>query len=442
MPTKDQTYYYPLSDKGTHVQAGIGTNNYLPAVQCRADRFRTGNKVDNWATKIRNGESATSAMTAIWVSMKHTHGKSHSVRILHDWVLGPDNVRGEEWEDRLHCAVDSNHGDLRTGPNYAIASPTYADNMARTKFYKKLREQSVRFSAPTFLGELRETLRMVRRPANALYSKSKGYLDALDKAKRSNPKDWTKRVSGLWLEHSFGWLPLIHDAEEAQKALEVLVTGNSRKTVIVGSFSDVQDRSSTLSDMERGYVAAAGVCPFSLWRRFHQLHTQAIVRYKAKVSASTEMTKWDNWALFGFTPSELVPTAWELLPWSFLVDYFVNVGDVLQSAVTSSASVNFVNKTIIQQTKKFGRWEFDPAASRLAWNTPGQTKEYSYDGIKSPEFENVTRFVTRSAGSSVPLPTLQLHPGLSNGKLFNIAALLGQARALHQQNPIRPFRRK
>jgi hypothetical protein len=153
------------------------------------------------------------------------------------------------------------------------------------------------------------------------------------------------------------------------------------------------------------------------------------------------MTKWDNWALFGFTPSELVPTAWELLPWSFLVDYFVNVGDVLSSAVTASSNVNFVNKTVIQEAKKFGYWNFDPVASMLSWNTPGQTRSYSYDNIKSPKFENITRLINRSPGSSVPLPTLQLHPGLSDGKLFNIAALLGQARALHQQNPIRPFRR-
>ena len=441
MPTKDQTFYFPLSDSGVHMQQGLPTDYPHPAVICRADRWRVGTPVANWATKIRNGENATSAMTAVWVSMKMKPGKSHSVRILYDWVNGPTNTRGEEWEDRVHCAVDSNHGDIRTGPNPTAASTTYADNQARVKFYKKLREQAVRFSAPTFLGELRETLHMIRRPASALYSKSKGYLDALDKAKRTNPKDWTKRLSGLWLEHSFGWLPLIHDAEDAQKALEQLVTGNPRASVVQGSYSDVQDKSSTLSGYERGDTAASGVCAFSKWRRYHSLHTQVIVRYKGKVNVTAAMTKWDNWALFGFTPSELVPTAWELLPWSFLVDYFVNVGDVLSSAVTSSANVVYVNKTSIQQAKKFGYWMFDPEASRLSWNTPGQTKEYSYDGVVSPEFENITRYVSRSPGSSVPLPTLQLHPGLSNGQLFNVAALLGQARALHQQNPIRPFRR-
>jgi hypothetical protein len=380
-------------------------------------------------------------MTALWVSMKHKPGRANSRRKLYDWVNGPNAAWGREEESVLYCAVDSNHGDIKYGPNYLLADPAYADNQARVKFYRKLREQSVRFSAPTFLGELRETLHMIRRPANALYSKSKGYLDALDKAKRTNPKDWTKRLSGLWLEHSFGWLPLIHDAEDAQKALEALVTGNSRKTVVTGSYSDERDISNTLSGYERGDGSGSGVVAFQKWRRFHYLHTKAIVRYKGKVTASTEMTKWDNWALFGFTPSELVPTAWELLPWSFLVDYFVNVGDVLSSAVTSSANVNFVNKTVIRQVTKGGRWLFDPVDSKNSWNIPSYTEQYHYSVEQSPEFENVTRHITRSSSNSVPLPTFMLNPGLSNGKLFNIAALLGQARALHQQNPVRPFRR-
>jgi hypothetical protein len=307
-------------------------------------------------------------------------------------------------------------------------SPTNADNRASAAFYKKLRATAVLFSGPTFLGELRETLHMIRRPASALYSSANGYLDALTRRKRASPKHWTKTISGLWLEHSFGWKPLINDVLDAAKAQRALISQPRQKVLSAGG-KDVSNPF-PVGVWGNGVYAAGTVGDNRMLARSRRVDS-VIVRYKGKVKAQAEMTTWDKWALFGFTPSEFIPTAWELLPWSFLIDYFTNIGDILTSAVTSTQNVVYVNKTVISEREFTG------------FVVPFEVEDATYAivNIGRSDFSCRRRSVSRSAGVGVPLPRLTFETGLSDGQLFNVAALLGQARALHGQNTPRNWHR-
>lgn len=398
-------------------------------------RTRTGTALPNWRTIIAAGGNATTALTARWES---GYVDSGGMKVTYIGTnISPTQIAGYE---NITRADPARTGGSPTRVTYypPAVSSTFADNMARSKFYKKLRREAVQFSAPTFLGELRETLQMLRRPASALYGKSKGYLDALSKEKARSPKDWTKRLSGLWLEHSFGWLPLINDAKDAAEALGRLVTGGNRKSVISGSYQDFIDRTQAMDDYQKGYLRYR-FCTggFNDWRASCKLTEEIIVRYKAKVENTVAMTTWDNWALFGFTPSELIPTAWELLPWSFLVDYFTNVGDVLNSAVTDAKKVCFVNKTVRSVTRFSGH--LTPDADMMRADQSIWCKKALVENVVEPEWELNRKDVSRSALATVPLPQLQVKFDLGQGQLANIAALLGQARALHPQNRPRRY---
>lgn len=435
MGTKTQTLTYPA---GTFWKTDLSPLGVAPAsgqavASVSLTRTRTGSALPNWRQKIENGESATTGLTAVWESASDTVG--HAKVDYYGKTNFPNFYCG--WKEESSADLRKTGTILNRGPKLPTLATTYADNQASVKFYKKLRQQAVQWSGPTFLGELREALHMVRRPAQALWSSSHGYLDAVTKAKRLDPRNWTKRLSGLWLEYSFGWTPLIKDAEDAQKAFERLLTGGNKKSVIVGSFSDERDTSASgLASNER----------YESWPQFGQNHwvprysileERCVVRYKAKVEHETEMTRWDNWALFGFTPSELIPTAWELLPWSFLVDYFVNVGDCLNSWVTGQPKIAFVNKTVLRETKYYGALTVDAEGSRKAFSTACTRAVPS--GVIEPVWNYQRKEVTRSAVSAVPLPRLQFKFDLGNGQLLNIAALLGQARLLHPQTKPRHY---
>jgi hypothetical protein len=337
---------------------------------------------------------------------------------------------GQDFRMTIRGNVVQNNGQLdREVPGF-LSNIADVENKARAKFYKALRRSAVSFSGPTFLGELRETLHMLRRPAQALWSDANGYLDSLAKAKRRSPKHWTKTLSGLWLEHSFGWLPLLSDAKSAAEAYRRLYQ-KPRSKVIAASFKGNWDLSNSLDPVyDRG---PRPLCGTGLLTRTEATRTdEANVRYKAKINARVEMTPWDNMALFGFTPSEFIPTAWELLPWSFLVDYFTNIGDVITASVTSTTDIAYVVRTERTFARYFG-WTAVLHSDMASYYTPPYWTVTVGDGRCNWELNRKT--IRRTKGSGVPLPVFSSSFDLSDGQLGNIAALLGQSRLLHPQNP-------
>lgn len=438
MPTKDRSLPFTARRFGSWdlTPGGSTSGTYTPASAQRVlTRTRTGNALPNWRTIIAKGGNATTGLTARYDNGFDRFGsvKCH----FYGDVGQPNKYWGYEFceyaRPRLWSSVD-------IGPKAPVVATTFADNAAAAKFYKNLRKTAVQWSAPTFLGELGEALHMIRRPANALYGRARGYLEAISKERRRNPRYWTRTLGGLWLEQSFGWAPLINDVKDAYKAYQRLLDDSAKSDIVIGSFSQETDTTST-NNMQPNQISQCGLTGMHIrWRcTYSRAKERTVVRYKAKVTNQVEATMWDNFALFGFTPSEFVPTAWELLPWSFLIDYFVNVGDVLSAAVTDTKNVAFVNKTVLRYTEYEGKMEFDPVASRQAFSV--SCTAAVGDVISQPSWFYTRKDITRSSGSSVPLPGLQFKFDLGDGQKANIAALLAQAISLHPQNRPLPFRR-
>lgn len=49
--------------------------------------------------------------------------------------------------------------------------------------------------------------------------------------------------------------------------------------------------------------------------------------------------------LFGLDLSDLAPTTWELIPWSFFVDYFTDVGNAIEAASVRLVEMAYVTTT-------------------------------------------------------------------------------------------------
>jgi len=289
------------------------------------------------------------------------------------------------------------------------ASESSANNQALTRYYSNVKSVETKFQSLVFSGELRESLNMIRSPAKAF---RRGLSDYLSTVKRRCRKvDYPKRaaVAGeTWLEYAFGWQPLINDIDNAIEAfynsdlvrpIFQMVKGTGKHVVVVpGSGDDL--------DVGAGYR-------FS-WSE--QRTEEVFVKYFGIYDSRGNGTS--NLHTAGFRPAEFVTTDWELIPYSFLVDYFTNIGEIV-----SSWSYRWIQT---RWTAKTTRREFKVEALNPKMRYTGDTSTYSHgQDVGEPGSCSLSyQSVNRTPNVSPELPSLELQvPGFGSLKWANLAAL-------------------
>jgi hypothetical protein len=124
---------------------------------------------------------------------------------------------------------------------------------------------------------------------------------------------------------------------------------------------------------------------------------------------------------YGFSPWEFVPTVWELIPYSFLVDYFTNIGGIL-SSWSYRFLVNGWTARTIRRTFKHSNVNL-----RYYWNESAfPPDQYDHDKSGDPgsaSYEVVS--FTRNPNAVLEVPSFELQiPGRWT-QWVNIVALTG-----------------
>lgn len=386
----------------------------------RVDRFRTGVAVANWKQKIQNNISATSDMTAeYWSVPDESRVYCQNVYRINSFQPFTLNIHDGH--------VISYYTNFPVWSTFASS----AENQAKRKFFNAIREAHVQLQGMIFLGELRETLRMLRRPAEGLHFLLDEYIKrarALKKSPRGPIKErrFDRALSKLWLEFAFGWTPLLHDIHDAIQAYNSLLEKEREIVLSVGG-----------KDFKR-----VGPTAPALWNLDHSTHQSLrysditdytdIVRFRGVVKATAATTARDRFARFGFTPSEFIPTAWELLPWSFLVDYFANIGEILEAIVTDTSKVIWVSKSQVRIVDLFRSGYITNAQEKV-----GSSNTQSYSS--SPGFLHYRRrYVQRWANPGLTLPELNFRLPRFWKQHLNIVSLLDLVRRDIGDQRIRP----
>jgi hypothetical protein len=312
---------------------------------------------------------------------------------------------------------------------------SFVDNLAKAAFYKKLKLLTTQFQGMIFLGELTETLRMLRNPLVGIRSLCGDFLGTLRKRKRANPKKWLNDVGSAWLEQSFGWNPLLNDIRDGVKAYRRIVEPVSTLKLSAGSSKTYDVTKIHESQYYPGYQSQ-----YDLGANFLTVSSWWLenikVRYKGAVISQVNAPGWQNDDLFGFEPQNFIPAAWELLPWSFLADYFTNIGDILDASIVNTNRLAWVNKSVVKTKIKHGLFQ------QVYGSPPGGSgwTKVSLSGSRGFHFAKA-KYVDRSANVGMSLPTFQVNFDLTGGQLANIDALLSQANALHPQHNPRHWHR-
>jgi hypothetical protein len=280
------------------------------------------------------------------------------------------------------------------GPNL-----TKAYNSAVLKYLKKVREVEVRMSGPTFLAELHKTISMIRHPAQGLSSLLRQYVRKVKRAKQLAPNAWKKELSGLYLETVFGWKPFLHDLQDAVEAYHKVLDNEKFENVSATGFAEVFKREGT--DPFAG-VPDAWCPPFMVHYKGWEV---GMVKFRGQVGRKVNGKAWGDFSLFGFTGDEFIPTAWEILPWSFLIDYFTNIGDIITASVANTSSIRWTNRSDVV-------WQYLVLHAYLNASNPAINGDKVRDVKGEQNSTYLRKNYGRNAQSSFPLPPISFElPG-------------------------------
>lgn len=300
----------------------------------------------------------------------------------------------------------SGNFDSKYGLNFITVDANtgqYFEPNDTIKLYAKL-ASAVRahdFHLGKFIGEGKETVGLVvdtiHNVGGALVDLKRGNFQkaarrlGVNKGRSSlNIND----ISGRWLELQFGWKPLLQDVHEAMKAYEKLTSGPRVELIRVGtSRKGVYNGSASPSNW-----SGAGA---------YKLSQRLIFELREEPSQQRLLGLED--------PAGI---AWELTPYSFVLDWFIPIGTYLEV-------LNIVPKLR-------GRW-VKTQARKLVCRGNGYDKWPSNLYYKNTWASFDYTHISRTVGSgfsalNVPLPNFKpVSAALSSSHVKNALALASQA---------------
>jgi len=220
-------------------------------------------------------------------------------------------------------------------------SETKANNEALAHYINKVRDVQTSFQGGVFLGELKEAVDLIRNPVRSIRDGFSGFLSSAKARKRSlrNLTSEKKReiLADSWLEYSFGWKPFVNDLAEG---LETFANANNDwdksgwKTVYGVGTDEIPIYKGT---------ASLGTSTPQLRTNLHR-KSKVIVKYKGQVDRSLNAVY--DLQNMGLDPHSVPLAAWEIVPWSFLIDYFTNFGDIISAASVARSDIRWTLKTV------------------------------------------------------------------------------------------------
>lgn len=289
--------------------------------------------------------------------------------------------------------------------------PQYLEDRVLNKCLKKLKDGN--FNAAVALGESKRTAKLVYDKAQAIAKTVEGSEEELAamyrKMRRASGPGLAKRLArqifGRKLEIAYGWVPLLNDVYGAVKEVAERKQYDKRVRVTVKSkATETAIDTVTVSQGVRGITVLVD----------KQAKTKHQVMCRLDYAQNSELLS--DLSRVGLTnPLEL---AWELIPFSFVVDWFVPVGNYV-SLLDSPLGWTFLDGSISTKSEKL----IQPLNGRVS-----PIHGSSVTGFVLPTGKGRQMGFSRKPITSAPMPRPpNINWGKSTSHALNGIALLGSA---------------
>jgi len=246
--------------------------------------------------------------------------------------------------------------------------------------------------------------------------------------RRHTKKQATKKLAENWLEFNYGIKPTISDLEDSAFACWRIydrVVNRPESAYAVGKAQRrVTSETSVSVPMQNAFAltwASITVKQQITTDLEVALYGGIRLRTSDQTDSSNGIFTGAKLALdeFGLNMSSFVPTLWELIPYSFVVDYFTNVGQVIDCLCFPRSDVLWVNRRIRNQVHTV-----NTPIPELT--TPGNWKIVANTFFADP-WETNTKFVSRNIYLGSLVPSFRLHLPFRDTDWLNMLALIAQA---------------
>lgn len=243
-------------------------------------------------------------------------------------------------------------------------------------------------------AERGSTIKMVRNALNLKRTMLEFAKEAVvgSKGKRLSGSRRLDYLSSKWLEYRYGWNPLIHSIYDAAE--------NLRREI---QEEDQTFRVRSVSRDERESILTSGsgeTFQLRYWKCYASFRQEIGVTFRPPDPAVAALANWTS-----LNPSLI---AWELVPLSFVADWFVNVGDQLQEWENYSLySPLFKSgwQTNTFREDRLGTYKRnDRTEPRPKYLPNGNLATLSYGSCERSMFTSRFSALTRTTLSSLPRP--------------------------------------
>lgn len=371
-------------------------NNFFPIFEFTNTRSGSSNR--NWRSQISQGIDATTTFSGAKLSLKEV--------VPYRW-----EVERRKAASGVFLEAGRGYLQVSTPNDPSNLSITEANNQSLRSLHKKLAEARSAFRGSTFVAEIGGTLRTLRNPARSLRRGLDDYHKvAKERLRRAPIPSHSRILADTWLEYNFGWRPLVNDIESAITNLNRIRPFDLKRVTSFGSHI-------SSSSIVTGGPQSPGLATGHYYKTRTQSEVQVI--YRAAIKLPLPGTaRLDDW---GFATSDFLPAVWEAIPYSFVVDYFTNIGDIITAFSNLLGDISWANRT----TRKIN--EILRVGSHLTKQFDS-SPDYPIIRFEDSRLGRTVTTLTRVSRTSVNvsdlLPSFNVRvPGVGSTAWLNLAAL-------------------
>lgn len=229
-----------------------------------------------------------------------------------------------------------------------------------------------------------QTVRQRRKELADLEFKERGFLSPYKELSLSANNS---QLAKNWLELQMGWKPLLMDIHGAVQALKNYFSEKEVIRKVSASGRDIFTTQTDLMWSQCSTVSLGGVPDFKIgeYRVLYESTCRQGVRYRVSDAKKAFLSQT------GFTsPVNLV---WEIIPYSFVFDYFLPIGPFIESfsnfegmEFIDGYRVNFTREKLVAAIAFHGNKGNAPASWRIDINGSGTRERVSVNRVKLTAF--------------------------------------------------------